>query len=126
MSVSIVGYWGKFDFCHPTEESYQLCVSTPYGNVSEHFKYEVEAGTVEEALDAIETRVKEYWISTSRDETLAKCAAIREHLNECEQTYLQSQISALEKNIEREQLSLRAMKSVLEDLINEKTVNEPK
>lgn len=108
MSVSITCYAGRFNLCDPSEKQWCLVVQTPYGKVSELFHEEPYTdGSVEDALNIIEARLKDYLFSSSRAGKIETISKIRGRLPECE-------IALLEANIKKNEAVLDGLKKLIE------------
>lgn len=119
MTVSIECYRGRFDICHPNKEEWQLRLKTPFGNVTEFFEDEPDAPGVEEALDVIEARQKDFLVKSNRGEKLMAVAAIREHLTECEALLCEGEIAKLEAQADRITAEITRKRELLEYLRKE-------
>ena len=84
------------------DKQWQLCLRTPFGNISETFDYEPVYGDgVEDVLAVIEARVESYWMSSSRAENREKIAAIKANLPACELLYAQRRLGILRQQYDR-------------------------
>lgn len=94
---------GSYNWAAPSEKQWQVYLYTPFGNFSELFPADEEPETEDclpsEIIDMLEARLKKYWISTRRDETLAKMSAAREHSSELDVAWLADRIAEAEKRV---------------------------
>jgi hypothetical protein len=95
---------GRYNFANTAEKQWCVQMIMPDGKgLSETWPEEeepdIDGVPPSQVLDLIEERLKSYWISTRREETLARIAAYREKSEELDDAWARRLIASLERKI---------------------------
>ncbi|MGE8691495.1 MAG: hypothetical protein ACN6PJ_30410 [Achromobacter sp.] len=95
---------GRYNFANTAEKQWCVQMRMPDGKgLSETWpedeEPDIDGVPPSQVLDLIEERLKSYWISTRRDETLARIAAYREQSEQLDDAWARLHIAAYERKI---------------------------
>ncbi len=110
--------FGQYNLCS-SEKEYCLILRTSGGNFSETFTKDEQPDVSDmfpsEVLDLIEARLKSYWISTSRDEALARMAEWRKSANLFDMAWLDAKIERLSQSMGKLQKRKASLQCEIDD-----------
>ncbi|MEN5063595.1 hypothetical protein [Achromobacter aegrifaciens] len=95
---------GRYNFANTAEKQWCVQMIMPDGKgLSETWpedeEPDIDGVPPSQVLDLIEERLKSYWISTRREETLARIAAYREQSEQLDDAWARRLIASLERQI---------------------------
>lgn len=95
---------GRYNFANTAEKQWCVQMRMPDGKgLSETWpedeEPDIDGVPPSQVLDMIEERLKSYWISTRREETLARIAAYREQAEQLDDAWARRQIEAHDRRI---------------------------
>lgn len=95
---------GRYNFANTAEKQWCVQMRMPDGKgLSETWpedeEPDIDGVPPSQVLDLIEERLKSYWISTGRDETLARIAVYREQSEQLDDAWARLHIVAYERKI---------------------------